>query len=185
MKLKGVFSFFWEIIQIVIIALVIVVPIRYFVFQPFMVRGASMEPNFHNGDYLIVDELSYRLREPERGEIIVFNYPQDPSQRLIKRVIGLPGERVELTEGKITVIDHLGSELVLNEADYLLPSESAFLGQKKIVLSQDEYFVLGDNRSHSFDSRRFGPLERKHIIGRALIRAWPFNDITFFAQPEY
>jgi len=185
MKIKGILSFFWEIIQIVIIALVIVVPIRYFVFQPFMVRGASMEPNFHSGDYLIVDELSYRFREPQRGEIVVFNYPQDPSQRLIKRIVGLPGERVEMGEGKITIVDHSGNEQVLNEADYLLPSESAYLGQKKIILAADEYFVLGDNRSHSFDSRRFGALSKEHIIGRALIRAWPLDDITFFVQPEY
>ena len=99
-NMKKLLSFIWEIIKIVIIALAIVVPIRYFLFQPFFVKGESMEPNFQNGDYLIVDELSYRLREPERGEVIVFKYPRNISQRYIKRIIGLPGEAVEIKDGK-------------------------------------------------------------------------------------
>ena len=88
--MKNILSFLWEISKIIIIALIIVIPIRYFLFQPFIVRGASMEPSFHSGDYLIIDEISYRFRNPQRGEVIVFKYPQAPSQRYIKRVIGLP-----------------------------------------------------------------------------------------------
>src|SRR3989344_304093 len=101
--MKSILLFFWEISKIVIIALVIVVPIRYFIFQPFFVRGQSMEPNFQNGDYLIVDEVSYRLRVPQRGEVIVFKYPMNPSQRYIKRIVGLPNEAVEIQDGEISV----------------------------------------------------------------------------------
>ncbi len=186
MKFKGFFSFFWEIAQIVIVALVIVLPIRYFVFQPFIVRGASMEPNFHNGDYLIVDELSYRFREPERGDIIVFKYPQDPSQRFIKRVLGLPGEQLELSNGKITITKENGESIILSESDYLdNVTAGDGLGEKRMVLDNDEYFVLGDNRGHSYDSRRWGALVKDDIIGRTLFRAWPLDDITLFGNPEY
>lgn len=186
MKLKGSLSFIWEIAQIVIIALVIVLPIRYFVFQPFIVKGASMEPNFQNGDYLIVDELSYRFREPERGEVIVFKYPQDPDQRFIKRIVGLPKEQIELVQGRIVITDKFGDKVVLSESDYLpLLSTQLLLGKKKIVLAEDEYFVLGDNRGHSFDSRNWGSLDREEIVGRALLRAWPFSGFGFIQEPTY
>ena len=101
--MKKFLAFIWETLKIVVIALVIVVPIRYFLFQPFFVKGASMEPNFDDGQYLIIDELSSRFREPQRGEIVVFKYPHDPSQRYIKRVIGLPGETAEVKDGQLSI----------------------------------------------------------------------------------
>lgn len=181
--MKSLFSFIWEVLKIVIIALVIVVPIRYFVFQPFFVRGQSMEPNFEDGDYLIVDEISYRFREPQRGEVIVFKFPNDPSQRYIKRIIGLPGETVEIKNGKVMISNEQGSQ-VLDEAKYL-SSNLQTAGNVKTALSQSEYFVLGDNRAASSDSRRWGSLPRNDIIGRVLVRAWPFAALNIFAAPQY
>ena len=107
--MKKFYSFIWETAKIIIIALIIVVPIRYFLFQPFFVKGQSMEPNFESGDYLIIDELSYRLREPQRGEVVVFKYPNDPSQRYIKRIVALPEERIEIKEGRVVIYNREGS----------------------------------------------------------------------------
>jgi len=180
--MKKAISFIWEVVKIVIIAVVIVVPIRYFLFQPFFVRGQSMNPNFENGDYLIIDEISYRFREPQRGEVIVFNPPQKPSQRFIKRIIGLPGEIVEIKGGRVTVYNTEGQK-VLDESDYIsdIPTE----GNLRITLRRDEYFVLGDNRPFSYDSRRFGALPKENIIGRVIFRAWPFAAATVFEAPTY
>ncbi|OGZ18675.1 MAG: signal peptidase I [Candidatus Nealsonbacteria bacterium RBG_13_42_11] len=181
--MKNFFSFVWEIVKIVVIALVIVIPIRYFLFQPFFVKGQSMEPNFENGDYLLIDEISYRLREPQRGEVIVFKYPNDTSQRYIKRIIGLPGETVEINNGQITVYSAEGNKF-LDESGYLSQSEYTS-GNLKMTLSEDEYFVLGDNRLASADSRRWGSLPEKDIIGRVFFRAFPFATLSCIEAPNY
>ncbi|KPJ57465.1 hypothetical protein AMJ49_00865 [Parcubacteria bacterium DG_74_2] len=181
--MKNFFSFFFEIFKIAILALLIVLPIRYFVFQPFVVKGASMDPNFSEGDYLIIDELSYRFREPERGEVIVFKYPLSPSQRFIKRIIGLPGETIEMEDNKITILNE-GKNEVLDESSYLL-SNNFKKGKLKISLKEEEYFVLGDNRNASLDSRNFGLLPQKYIIGRVLFRLWPITNLKKFEAPAY
>ena len=170
--MKGVFSFFWETTKIIIIAVVIVAPIRYFVFQPFFVKGQSMEPNFHNGDYLIIDEISYRFGEPERGDVVVFKYPNNPSQRYIKRIIGLPEERVFIDGSQTLIYGKDGSSRVINESEYL-PESTATPGNVDMLLKQNEYFVMGDNRPFSSDSRSWGVLPEKNIIGRVFLRAWP------------
>jgi signal peptidase I len=161
-------DFTWEILKIVIISLAIIVPIRYFLIQPFFVKGASMEPNFLDGDYLIIDEISYRFETPQRGEVIIFRYPLEPSQFFIKRIIGLPGEKVEVQDGKIFIN---GSEL--DESEYLQGTTT--VGNVEVRLEDDEYFVLGDNRNASSDSRKWGEVDKKLIIGRAWLRAWPFS----------
>lgn len=181
--MRGILSFFWEISKIVIIALLIVVPIRYFVFQPFIIRGASMEPNFHNGDYLIIDEISYRFGEPKRGEVVVFKYPQSPSQRYIKRIIGLPGETIEIKEGQVFVSN--GGETQILDESFYFPESPVTPGNISTTLEEAEYFVLGDNRSFSSDSRHWGVLPEKYIIGRALFRAWPPTAIAKIAVPLY
>ncbi|MFH1582232.1 MAG: signal peptidase I [bacterium] len=180
--MKSFFGFLWEIVKIVVIALVIVLPIRYFLFQPFFVNGQSMDPNFEDGDYLIVDELSYRLRAPERGEVVVFNYPNDISQKYIKRIIGLPGETLEIIDGKI-YITNTERKIELDESGYL-PSVYT-TGTIRVNLDEEEYFVLGDNRTVSSDSRRWGTLPRKNIIGQAFFRAWPFASLTKISAPVY
>jgi len=162
--------FFWEIAKITIIALLIIVPIRVFIFQPFFVSGASMEPNFHDLDYLIIDEITYRLGEPERGDVIVFYNPRNTSQRFIKRIIALPGETIKISQGDV-YIKYSGQEefFLLNESDYLSENVKTS-GNLIIVLKEDQYFVMGDNREASYDSRNFGTLDEKHIIGRSIIK---------------
>jgi len=179
MNIKNTFSFIREIIQIVFIALLIVIPIRYFLFQPFIVMGVSMEPNFHHGEYLIVDQISYRFRDPKRGEVIILNGPGITNHFYIKRIIGLPGETIKIEDGQIIIFNQQ-KKMLLDESSFLLENIQTS-GNIKYVLNQNEYFVLGDNRAASSDSRQFGALERRDIIGRAIIRAWPF---TIFEIPE-
>jgi len=174
-------AFVWEVVKIAVIAAVIVVPIRYYLFQPFFVRGQSMDPNFENGDYLIIDEISYRFGTPQRGEVVVFRFPYDNSQRFIKRIIGLPGETVEIENGEITIYSESGLKL-LDESDYL---NVATQGNIRVELGENEYFVMGDNRDFSFDSRRFGPITKDNIIGRVVLRAWPFDSLSLFQKPAY
>jgi len=172
--MKGFFQFGFEVAKVVVIALVIVVPLRVFVFQPFLVRGDSMEPNYHSGDYLIVDQLSYRLRSPERGEVIVLKFPLNPSQRFIKRIVGLPGETVEVKDGKVVVYEEEENgrdAVVLDESTYL-PRNLATPGSVRIDLQEQEYFVLGDNRSFSSDSRKWGVLEKELIVGKVFLNVF-------------
>jgi len=180
--MKNFFSFLFETAKIVILAVIIVVPIRYFIFQPFFVQGMSMEPNFHNGDYLIVDEITYRFMSPQRGEVVVFKYPKSPTQRYIKRIIGLPEETINIKEGQISIINQNGT-WILDESDYLLEAYTG--GEIKVSLSKDEYFVLGDNRAFSSDSRRWGALSREFIVGKVYLRAWPFTALAKIEAPVY
>jgi len=183
-KMRNVLLFFWEIAKIVVVAVLIVAPIRYFIFQPFFVQGQSMEPNFFQGDYLIIDQISYRFNDPQRGEVIVFGYPENPSQKYIKRIVGLPGETLKIQEGKVYIIDREGSFHVLEESEYL--SESIItLGDLQRDLGEEQYFVLGDNRSFSADSRRWGLLKEEYIIGRVFLRLWPFTNISKIDTPQY
>jgi signal peptidase I len=174
-----------ELIQVAALVTAIVVPIRYFLIQPFYVKGASMEPNFYDHEYLIIDEISYRFRDPQRGEISVFRYPNDPSQFFIKRIIGLPGDTVEVNDGAVSV-KPAGSDktTVLDENSYLA-SDVMTAGHKTVTLAPDEYFVLGDNRGASLDSRIFGEVPRKNIVGRVMLRGWPFSRVTWYETPNY
>lgn len=183
----------WDFAKVVVIALAIIIPIRYFFFQPFIVSGSSMEPNFHNGQYLIIDEVSYRFREPVRGEVLVVKYPKNPKEFFIKRVVGLPGEKVKIDNGRITIYNEQHSDgMILNEP-YLTnqgltyPHNTAIIGGRKIVeLDNDEYFVMGDNRLASSDSRDWGILTRDGIIGKVFLRALPVTDFQFFTEsPEF
>lgn len=130
-----------------------------------------MEPSFFTGDYLIIDELSYHFRSPERGETVVFKYPNNPSQKYIKRIIGLPGETIEIEGGQVIIYKDGVSE-VLDESAYLTDFTTT-ADAVKVSLGQDEYFVLGDNRPVSYDSRRWGAVPEDNIIGRVFLRAWP------------
>jgi len=179
MELKEFVIFLLDSLKILLIALAIVVPIRMLLFQPFMVKGNSMEPNYHSGDYLIVDELSYRLRDPERGEVIVFKYPLNPSYRYIKRIIGLPNETIELKNGEIYVSRAGGEPQKVDENLYINGKTreewKTMLDYGPLTLQSNEYFVLGDNRNFSSDSRRWGVLTAQNITGRILLRLSPFE----------
>jgi signal peptidase I len=170
-------AFIWETAKVIIISLAIIVPIRYYLVQPFFVKGASMEENFHDGDYLLVDEISYRLNEPKRGDVIIFRYPENKTQFFIKRIIGLPYETVEIKDSKVTIYnDEFPKGMALSE-EYLSPEQQT-VGNHFVKLNANEYFVLGDNRLQSSDSRRWGKLDKELIIGKAFIRLWPLNNIT-------
>lgn len=180
---KSIGEFLGEVVKVVLISLAIIIPIRYFLIQPFYVKGASMEPNFYDHEYLIINEIGYRFEEPKRGEIVVFRYPRDPQQYFIKRVIGLPGETVRVSDGKVSVINEAHPEGIQVEESYLQGEPTP--GSKETVLGQDEYFVMGDNRDESLDSRNFGPVPERLIVGKVWLRGWPFDRITIFDTPEY
>ncbi|MCK5332428.1 signal peptidase I [Candidatus Parcubacteria bacterium] len=183
--LSEVKSFSFETIKIVIISLIVIIGIRSFVMQPFFVSGQSMEPNFHDGDYLIVDELSYKFGDPSRGDIIIFHYPNDVRLFYIKRIIGLPGEKIEITNNIITIFNSENPEGMKLDEDLYIPSDKIILRDYVKELKNDEYYVLGDNRVASADSRVWGVLKKNFIVGRAWIRAWPFDSISVFEKIEY
>lgn len=177
--------FLWEIIKVVAISLAIILPIRYFLIQPFYVKGASMEPNFYDHEYLIIDQISYRFTDPQRGDVVVFRYPINPRDFFIKRIIGLPGETIIIRNGKIVIFSSRSSEGITLEEPYLEEGEMV-TGDVMETLGEDEYFLLGDNRDESLDSRVFGPVKRENIIGKVFFRGWPLNRIGFFFhRPQY
>ena len=167
-------SFFTELLKFAIIAVVIVAPIRLFVAKPFIVSGASMEPTFQTGQYLIVDELTYHFEQPQRGQVIIFKYPLDPTQYFIKRIIGLPGETVNIKGGTVSITKTDGSTLNLPESYIKNIGNGADMS---VTIPADQYFVMGDNRPESSDSRYWGLLPRGNIVGRAFVRLLPINEI--------
>lgn len=170
-----------ELAKTIIISLIIIVPVRFYIFQPFYVSGASMEPNFYDKEYLIVDEISYQFHGPERGDIVIFRYPRNPSKFFIKRVIGLPGETIVLHGGGITIINaDYPQGFALDETGYL-SEKIETRGELRVKLKGDEYYVMGDNRMASMDSRIFGPISKSAIIGRTWLRGWPLNRVTIFS----
>ena len=177
---------FLEIVKIVVISAAIVIPIRLFIVCPFYVQGASMEPSFYDKEYLLVDEISYRFREPERGEVVVFRYPEDPREYFIKRIIGLPGETLKIDNGGVYLLDKsTNSWTKLAEAYLASDSNTLTFEAQQVTLGPDEFFVLGDNREHSRDSRYFGPLNRRYLIGRVMFRGLPLKRVQFFKAPTY
>jgi len=182
--MKSFLILVWEIFKILVVSLAIIIPIRYFLIQPFFVQGASMEPNYQDGEYLIIDEVSYRLGEPLRGEVVVFKYPQNPSEFFIKRIIGLPGETIKIDDIKIIIENKANPEgFVLDESSYL--KNVPPMGQETTTLKENEFFVLGDNRAASFDSRRWGPLPRNNIVGRVWGKARPISQAGIAHAPNY
>lgn len=163
--------------KFVFVALLLITPFRYFVAQPFIVSGASMVPTFEQNEYVVIDKLSYRMSEPGRGDIIIFRYPLDTSQYFIKRIVGLPGEEVNIQNGIVTVTGDSGVARILDE-----PYRSSSVSARPMdtVLAEDEYFVLGDNRAASSDSREWGPLQKKHIVGRAFVSLFPLRDVMLY-----
>ncbi len=173
-----------EIFEIVVVAIVAVFLVRTFLVQPFLVSGTSMSPTFSNGDYVLVDELTYRFRPPERGEVVVFHDPEDYSTYFIKRIIGLPGERVTIASGTVTIYNTSHPNgFVLHEP--YLPSGIVTSGNETFNLSSSSYLMLGDNRPASYDSRSWGPLPAKNIVGLVRVRLWPLNAVTLFSAPNY
>jgi len=176
--IKKIFVFVTETGKTVLVSLAAVLLIRMFLVQPFYVKGASMEPNFDDGQYLIINEIGYRFEEPQRGDVVVFRYPLDPSEYFIKRIVGLPGETVVVDDGNVFINTKELSE-------QYLPKGLTTYGNITLSLAGDEYFVLGDNRPASHDSRRWGVLRRQFIVGKAWLRGWPFSKIGAIETPAY
>jgi signal peptidase I len=171
--MKAFLLAFWEVAEIVLIAVVTVFFIRTFLMQPFLVSGASMEPNFSTGNYLVVDEISYRLGSLERNDVVVFEYPNDPSVYYIKRIIALPGEHIVLKDSIVEIEGEVLDEFYLR--DGIRTS-----GEIDVVLDEDDYFVMGDNRNVSYDSRTWGSLPEDNIVGIVRLRLFPLDSIKFF-----
>jgi signal peptidase I len=178
----------YEVVEVALVAIGAVFLIRTFLIQPFLVSGASMVPNFENGDYLLVDELSYYFRAPERGEVVVFRYPKDESTFFIKRIIGLPGEKIHIADGKVTVFNEQNPNGMALDESYL-PTDTVTATRPgaptDFELNPGEYLVLGDNRSYSFDSRDWGVLNAREVVGLVRMRLWPVKEFTVFAAPQY
>jgi signal peptidase I len=176
-KQSGTRGFLREVVEVALIAILIVLPIRMFIAQPFIVSGASMQPTFSSGDYLVVDQISKRFEPLQRQEVIIFRYPKDPDTFFIKRIIGLPNETVQIQNGDVFIYnDNNPNGFKLNEP-YVTQSAPNTLTKE---LGANEYFVMGDNRQHSSDSRSWGALTKKDIIGRAFTRLFPPDEITLY-----
>lgn len=178
-KQKKQSGFFMEIVKFTTIAVIIVVPFRLFIAQPFVVNGASMDPTFDTGEYLIVDQVTYRFEDPKRGSVVIFKYPKDTTKFFIKRIIGLPEETIEIhgTTVKIKNGDHPDG-IILSEPYVAINHEKQ--DDLVVTLKDNEYFVMGDNRSGSSDSRMWGPVDAKLITGRPFVRLLPLQKLDFF-----
>lgn len=170
-------GFVWELLRTGLVVLLVVLPIRLFVAQPFIVSGASMEPTFSSGDYLIIDQLSYRFEKPQRQDVVVFRYPNNPSRFYIKRVIGLPGETVIVNDQGVEIRNENNPNGFTLEEPYIEEAEISN-GSSTYELSSDEYFVLGDNRQSSSDSRKWGPLPARFLVGHAFLQLLPPEDAS-------
>lgn len=173
-----------EVLEIAVIAVAAVFIVRTFLVQPFLVSGTSMYPTFSNGDYVLTDELTYRIRPPERGEVVVFHDVSDPSTYLIKRIIGLPGERVVINNDTVTIYDKQDPNGFVLKEPYLPPG-TVTSGNIDITLSSSSYFMMGDNRAVSYDSRSWGPLPAANIVGLVRFRLWPLSAMAIFNAPAY
>ncbi len=166
----------WDVLRFIFITLAIVVPIRLFIAQPFVVDGSSMDSTFKNKDYLIVDELSYLFGSPHRGDVVVFHFPITPSKYLIKRLIGLPGDTVILNREDITIKNTLHPNGIKLSEPYVTHHST---DDKIIVVPEGQYFVMGDNRSNSYDSRAWGFVPKKNFVGRPLFRLFPIHSLDY------
>ncbi|HUC31332.1 MAG TPA: signal peptidase I [Candidatus Paceibacterota bacterium] len=182
--MRKFFASLLEVLEIAVIAVGAVFIVRTFLVQPFLVSGTSMVPTFSNGDYVLTDELTFRIQSPERGEVIVFHDVSDYSTYLIKRVIGLPGERVVINNNTVTIYNKQNPNGFQLDETYLPPG-TITAGDEDITLSSSSYFMMGDNRAVSYDSRSWGPLPASDIVGLVRFRLWPLNAIQIFSAPQY
>lgn len=174
----------FELVKTVVIVLVVAFSIRNFLIQPFVVDGHSMDPNFSNQEYLIVNKLSYNLNEPKRGDVIVFRAPNNPQYDYIKRIIGLPGETVKIVNNSIFINGNKIEEKYIPENNNTLIKNDQNITME-VKLKDGQYFVLGDNREHSSDSRDWGILPKENIIGKAWFSVYPFNTFGLIDKPQY
>lgn len=182
--LQKIGTFFLDTIETVVVALAVFVICYLFIFQIHEISGASMEPNFHNGERILTDKLSYRFTPPKRGDVVIFRAPEEREKDYVKRIIGLPGERVKITNGNIYINDVPLPELYLENSNLTNPG-SFLKTNQDFLIPDDEYFVLGDNRLHSSDSREWGTAVSADIIGKVLIRLWPPTEFGLLPEVSY
>ena len=175
-KVKSGLQNLWDLVKFAIIALLIVIPIRMFIAQPFVVSGDSMYPTFHDGEYLIVDEISYNLGNPSRGDVVIFHYPKDPKRFFIKRIIGMPNEQIEMNNGQIIIKNKENPNGFILSEPYISEDWST---TGTYTTGEGEYFVMGDNRNRSSDSRFWGMLPDDLLVGRAYLRLLPLKNISY------
>lgn len=180
----GIFETIYELFKTVIFVLIMAFLIRFFIFQPFVVQGISMEPNLHDSEYLIVDRLTYRIKMPEKGDVIVFRAPDNQQVDYIKRIIAVPGDEIKIVNNQITINDKPIEEKYLPNDFKTLINGSLETDMEKTVGS-DEYFVMGDNREHSLDSRIFGVIKKSAIVGRALYILYPLENFGRVFEASY
>lgn len=172
---SGFWSGFGDFARFAVIVVAIVAGVRIFIAQPFIVSGTSMVPTFENNNYLIIDELSYRFHEPKRGDVIVFHPPFDPKTYYIKRVIGVPGDTVNVRNGVVTITNTEHPQGFILKEPYAEPD--TLVENVTLEVTPGNLFVMGDNRSVSYDSRRWGLLPETKITGRAFLRLFPVNEL--------
>lgn len=182
--IRRLIVFLFDFLETGVVALSIFVVAYLFLVQPHEIKGNSMEPNFHNNEYILTDKISYRFSEPKRGDVIIFKAPKNPDIDYIKRIIALPGERVKIQNGLVYIDGKLLKEPYLKDTTNLFPGSFMREGID-ITVPPEEYFAMGDNRSHSSDSREFGPIPARLIIGRALLRYWPISQFGALPQTSY
>lgn len=170
---------FWELVRFALVALAIVIPIRLFVAQPFIVSGTSMVPTFENNQYLIVDEISYNLGTPKRNDVVVFKYPNNTKIFYIKRIIGLPGETIDVNSAldEVTITNSENPSGFKLDQSYIKNIGGI---DAHTTLGNDEYFVMGDNRIASSDSRYWGSVKKDLLLGKVFVRLFPLNKIGLF-----
>lgn len=177
-------NFVLDFLETIVVALSIFVVIYLFLMQPHEIKGISMEPNFHDNEYILTDKISYRLHTPVRGDVVIFKAPVNPDVDYIKRVIGLPGDHVKIQNGFVYVNGEKLKEDYLRDSTFLFPGSFLTEGVE-ITISAGKIFLLGDNRPHSSDSRQFGPVPIDSIVGRAFFRYWPINVLGVLPQIRY
>ncbi len=182
--LSAIGKFFLDLMETIVMALAIFVVVYLFLFQPHQVKGNSMYPNFHDGEYILTDKVSYRFGQPQRGDVVVFQAPKNKEVDYIKRIIALPGETVKIVNNSIYIDNRKLPEVYIPD-DYITNGGSFLTDGQEAIVPQDEYFAMGDNRSHSSDSREWGFVKKEEIVGRAFLRYWPFNRFGIVKKPDY
>ncbi len=186
---RKIAAFILDVFETLVIALSIFLIVYIFLLQPHQVNGQSMEPNFHSGDYVLTDKISYSFKQPERGDVIVFKAPPEANCPVgtgcdfIKRVIALPGERIEIKSRQVFVNSAVLEEKYLPADTKTNPGQ--FIDDEAVTLAADEYFVMGDNRNHSSDSRVWGPITQSMIVGKAFFRYWPSESVGMIRSAAY
>ncbi len=182
-------QFLGELLRNIALVTAIVWVARTLIFQPFVVEGTSMAPNLATNDYLIVDKLTYLFSTPTRGQIVVFKYPNNPAISFVKRIIGLPGDTVKIADNSVTIINKTHPEGIRLNENYLTNGMKTTLqtgaANGEFVVPADKYFVMGDNREASSDSRMWGFLPKEDLTGRAVLRLFPFDKVEVISHASY